>query len=225
MVVSFMIAVPFSLGRPSWAASHPCYERLCPDPTPPPGFLSRTFWYAGSGTDSESRQLRAVVARLALRLSVEVEIDEELVRTLLHDQHPTWPIAHCGWAQKAGTTRYGASVTTSLFGCRGRPRPQTHCCGTFCGVIDFGDLCARDPACDLAASWVLLPDGAPEHLYDAYRPPLDDATLRRARGWAVWRALGGILIGAAGLRGRRGGKASWGPPAQVALQRLTGTAR
>jgi hypothetical protein len=42
-----MIAVPFSLGRPSWAASHPCYEHLCRDPTPPPGFLSRTFWYAG----------------------------------------------------------------------------------------------------------------------------------------------------------------------------------
>lgn len=97
--------------------------------------------------------------------------------------------------------------------------------GTFCGVIDFGDLCAGDPACDVAASWILLPDGAAERFYDAYRPPLDDATLRRARGWAVWRALGGILIGEAGLRGRRGGKASWGPPAQVALQRLTATAR
>src|SRR5205807_2568168 len=27
------------LGRPSWAAAHPYYEQLCPDPTPPPGFL------------------------------------------------------------------------------------------------------------------------------------------------------------------------------------------
>src|SRR5580693_8866862 len=36
-------------GRPSRAASHPCYEHLCPDPTPPRGFLSRTFWYAGAG--------------------------------------------------------------------------------------------------------------------------------------------------------------------------------
>jgi len=92
-------------------------------------------------------------------------------------------------------------------------------------VIDFGDLCAGDPACDLAASWILLPDDAAERFHDTYRPPLNDATLRRARGWAVWRALGGILIGAAGRRGRRGGKASWGPPAQVALQRLTATAR
>jgi len=39
MTVSFMIAVPFSQGRPSWAASDPCYERLRPDPTPPRGLL------------------------------------------------------------------------------------------------------------------------------------------------------------------------------------------
>jgi len=97
--------------------------------------------------------------------------------------------------------------------------------GTFCGVIDFGDLCAGDPACDLAAAWVLLPDGAAERFQDAYDPPLDDATLRRARGWALWRALGGILIGDAGRRRRPGGKTSWGPPAQVALKRLTATIR
>src|SRR6266576_4532722 len=38
VVVSFMIAVPFSLGRASQAASRLCYERLCPDPTPPREF-------------------------------------------------------------------------------------------------------------------------------------------------------------------------------------------
>ena len=47
MTVSFMIAVPFSPGRPSRAASHPCYERLRPDPTPPRGLLPGTFWHAG----------------------------------------------------------------------------------------------------------------------------------------------------------------------------------
>ncbi|THA75581.1 aminoglycoside phosphotransferase family protein [Streptomyces sp. A0642] len=97
--------------------------------------------------------------------------------------------------------------------------------GTLCGVIDFGDLCSGDPACDLAASWVLLPDGAVDRFHAAYRPAADAATLRRARGWAVRQALSGILVGDAGVHGRHGGKASWGPPAQAALRRLVATAR
>ncbi|MFA7763398.1 aminoglycoside phosphotransferase family protein [Streptomyces sp. NRRL S-448] len=96
--------------------------------------------------------------------------------------------------------------------------------GSFCGVIDFGDLCTGDPACDLAAPWILLPDGAADRFHAAYRPTADDATLRRARGWAVQRALGGILIGEAGVRGRPGGKPTWGPPARAALRRLVATA-
>ncbi|MGQ4515360.1 phosphotransferase [Streptomyces sp. DW26H14] len=92
--------------------------------------------------------------------------------------------------------------------------------GTFCGVIDFGDLCAGDPAVDLAAAWILLPDGAADRFHEAYRPSPDAATLRRARGWAVLRALGGIHIGDAGVHGRPGGKATWGPPAQASLRRL-----
>ncbi|MER7708890.1 aminoglycoside phosphotransferase family protein [Kitasatospora sp. NPDC097605] len=95
--------------------------------------------------------------------------------------------------------------------------------GTFCGVIDFGDVCAGDPACDLAAAWMLLPDGAADRFRDAYRPALDPAAWRRARGWAVLRALSCLLIGEAGVRGRPGGKASWGPPAKAALRRLTAT--
>ncbi|KPI30538.1 aminoglycoside phosphotransferase [Actinobacteria bacterium OK074] len=94
--------------------------------------------------------------------------------------------------------------------------------GTFCGVVDFGDLCAGDPACDLAAPWILLPDGAVDRCYAAYRPTADAATLRRARGWAVLRALAGIHIGDAGDQGRPGGKSTWGPPAHAALRRLTG---
>jgi aminoglycoside phosphotransferase (APT) family kinase protein len=96
--------------------------------------------------------------------------------------------------------------------------------GTFCGVIDFGDLCAGDPARDLAAPWVLLPDGAADAFYDAYEPAVDAATLRRARGWAVLTALSGIVIGEAGVLGRPGGKASWGPPAHASLRRLVATA-
>ncbi|MEU4506001.1 aminoglycoside phosphotransferase family protein [Streptomyces sp. NPDC024089] len=96
--------------------------------------------------------------------------------------------------------------------------------GTFCGVIDFGDLCAGDPACDLAAPWVLLPDGAADRFYEAYQLTPDAATLRRARGWAVLRALSCILIGDAGVHGRPGGKPTWGPPAHATLRRLVATA-
>ncbi|MGP3959360.1 aminoglycoside phosphotransferase family protein [Nonomuraea sp. 3N208] len=95
--------------------------------------------------------------------------------------------------------------------------------GTICGVIDFGDLCAGDPAGDLAAAWTLVPDGAADRFHAAYQPTPDAATLRRARGWAVGRALAGILIGDAGVRGRPGGKATWGPPAHAALRRLIAT--
>jgi aminoglycoside phosphotransferase (APT) family kinase protein len=97
--------------------------------------------------------------------------------------------------------------------------------GTFCGVIDFGDMCAGDPACDLGAAWVLLPDGFRDRFHAAYRPATDAATLRRARGWAVLQAIGGILIGEAGVHGRPGGKPTWGPPARASLERLIATAR
>nr|BFD86846.1 hypothetical protein StreXyl84_62470 [Streptomyces sp. Xyl84] len=96
--------------------------------------------------------------------------------------------------------------------------------GTFCGVIDFGDLCAGDPAWDLAAAWILLPDGAADRFHGAYRPTPDTATLRRARGCAVLKALACIHIGDAGVHGRPGGKPTWGPPGRAALRRLIATA-
>ncbi|WBB63883.1 phosphotransferase [Streptomyces sp. WMMC500] len=97
--------------------------------------------------------------------------------------------------------------------------------GTLCGVVDFGDLCAGDPALDLAAAWILLPDdAAADRFHAAYGPGVDAATLRRARGVAVARALGGLLIGEAGVRGRAGGKETWGPPAEASLRRLLAAA-
>ncbi|MEY9871620.1 aminoglycoside phosphotransferase (APT) family kinase protein [Streptacidiphilus sp. MAP12-33] len=96
--------------------------------------------------------------------------------------------------------------------------------GTLCGVIDFGALFAGDPACDLAAAWLLLPDGAAEPFFRAYSPSPDPATLRRARGWAVAKALACLRVGEAGRRGLPGGKATWGPPGDAALRRLLATA-
>jgi hypothetical protein len=64
-------------------------------------------------------------------------------------------------------------------------------CGTLSGVIDFGELCAGDPA-----------------------------TVRRARGWAVLRGIGLMAIGGAGEQGLPCGRPTWGPPGRRALDRV-----
>lgn len=67
--------------------------------------------------------------------------------------------------------------------------------GELAGIVDWGDLCAGDPACDLAAAWMHFD---PEHqgpLWRAYgrRSP---ATEARARGWAL---MFGSILAVAGL--------------------------
>lgn len=91
--------------------------------------------------------------------------------------------------------------------------------GTLAGVLDFGELCAGDPATDLAAAWLLLPSGAATHFLDAYENA-DEATIRRARGWAVLRGMGLIDIGHAGDLGLPGGKPTWGPAGRATIDRL-----
>lgn len=95
--------------------------------------------------------------------------------------------------------------------------------GRLCGVVDFGDLCAGDPACDLGAAWLLLPDGASDRFYERYVHGADEPMMRRARGWALLKALVCLIIGDDGSHGRPGGKATWGPPALAAIDRLTRT--
>jgi aminoglycoside phosphotransferase (APT) family kinase protein len=56
--------------------------------------------------------------------------------------------------------------------------------GQLVGVVDFGDLCAGDPATDLAGALLTLPYGALDTFFAAYGLP-DDATLARTIGWAV----------------------------------------
>jgi aminoglycoside phosphotransferase (APT) family kinase protein len=90
--------------------------------------------------------------------------------------------------------------------------------GTLCGVIDFGDMCAGDPATDLSAAWILLPAGTAGRCFDAYAR-VDAATIARARGWAVLRALHLISIGRSGRLGRPGGKPTWEPAGWAALER------
>ncbi|GGS36669.1 aminoglycoside phosphotransferase family protein [Streptomyces violaceus] len=146
--------------------------------------------------------------QLATATELGLVADPEAVRAILDDAvaAPDWT----GPAVWLHADLHAANVLTAD--------------GTFCGVIDFGDLCAGDPACDLAAAWNLLPDGAADRFFELYRPAADPATRRRARGWAVARALVCMIIGDSGVHGRPGGKPTWGPPAQAALQRLLDTA-
>ena len=90
--------------------------------------------------------------------------------------------------------------------------------GALAGVVDFGEICAGDPANDLAAAWILLPAGAADRFFERYQP--DEATVRRARGWAVVRAMFLIAMGINGDKGRPGGKPHWGPIGRAALDRL-----
>jgi len=90
--------------------------------------------------------------------------------------------------------------------------------GTLAGVIDFGELCAGDPATDLSAAWILLPAGTASRFFATYRDA-DEATIARARGWAVLRALHLISIGRNGRLGLPGGKPTWEPAGRAALER------
>lgn len=67
---------------------------------------------------------------------------------------------------------------------------------TLAAVIDFGDVCAGDPATDLAAAWMLLPGPSIPDFFDAYGAESDGGGLyRRAIGWAVLFALMLLQIG------------------------------
>jgi len=60
--------------------------------------------------------------------------------------------------------------------------------GQVSGVIDFGDITAGDPACDLSVAWMLLPPGSQAGFWSAYQAAggeVGDALRARARGWAL----------------------------------------
>jgi aminoglycoside phosphotransferase (APT) family kinase protein len=61
--------------------------------------------------------------------------------------------------------------------------------GKLSAVIDWGDMCAGDPATDLAALWMLLPSPQSRELaIEIYKP--SHSTLLRAKGWAItWGLL------------------------------------
>ncbi len=63
--------------------------------------------------------------------------------------------------------------------------------GAISAVIDWGDICAGDPATDLAAAWMLFDDAAARRAVQEHYPA-DPDTWRRARGWAI--SFGSVLL-------------------------------
>jgi aminoglycoside phosphotransferase (APT) family kinase protein len=59
--------------------------------------------------------------------------------------------------------------------------------GRLCAVIDFGQLCVGDPACDLAIAWNWLDGDSRRVLRETL--PLDEGTWLRGRAWALWKSL------------------------------------
>lgn len=65
--------------------------------------------------------------------------------------------------------------------------------GRLSGLIDWGDLCAGDPATDLACAWTLFEYPEREIFLRAYQAT--DEALARAAGWAVNFATGLVASG------------------------------
>jgi aminoglycoside phosphotransferase (APT) family kinase protein len=88
--------------------------------------------------------------------------------------------------------------------------------GTLAGIVDFGDICAGDPATDLAAAVMMLPRSAGATFVSAYGG-IDSDLEARTLGWAV---LFGLLLLSIGLDRRpTSGHASYAPIGRTTLAR------
>lgn len=58
--------------------------------------------------------------------------------------------------------------------------------GRLAAVIDFGQVCVGDPACDLTMAWTYFRE--PHRSVFRAQLGLDDATWQRGRAWALWKA-------------------------------------
>lgn len=59
--------------------------------------------------------------------------------------------------------------------------------GKLSAVIDFGQLAAGDPACDLSIAWTFFKGASRAAFHSTLA--LDEDTWARARGWTLWKAL------------------------------------
>ncbi len=72
--------------------------------------------------------------------------------------------------------------------------------GRLTAIIDFGDMCGGDPACDLAIAWTGFTAAGRRRFRDRLGEAYDEATWLRARGWAIAMATAVRESDDAGLR-------------------------
>ena len=228
------VPVPLRLGQPSERYPHPWTVAAWVPGTPADlapatqsdaaadrlaDFLTSLHQPAPAGAP-EGRERGAALARVARGVAQQFEVLESLCTAASEAHHEPMPKpenVRAIWEDALSAPEWSGPPRW-LHGDLHPANVLTRD-GDFCGVLDFGDMCAGDRALDLAACWILLPDRtAIERFRSSCRPTIDDATWRRARGWAVWRALGCLGVATAGPPG---GKPSWGPPAVASLRRIT----
>jgi hypothetical protein len=84
------------------------------------------------------------------------------------------------------------------------------------GILDFGDICAGDPATDLAAAVMLLPRSSDATFADSYGE-VDLDLEARSLGWAV---LFGLMLLSIGLDSRpTSGHPTYAPIGRSTLER------
>ncbi len=81
-------------------------------------------------------------------------------------------------------------------------------------MIDWGDMCAGDPATDLAAAWLFFPSECTHRFRSAYGQ-ISKATSERAIGWAIFYAV--IMVDAGHIDDAR-----WAARGNQALERICG---
>ncbi len=87
--------------------------------------------------------------------------------------------------------------------------------GVVVAVIDFGDICAGDPACDLGAVWMSLTGSGVDRFWSAYGPA-DPDLVHRSYGWCV---LFSLMLLEIGLEGRP----TYADVGRSALERMAAT--
>ncbi|WP_284690363.1 phosphotransferase [Paraconexibacter algicola] len=172
---------------------------------PAPGYPWRWHvapWLPGSTADRRplsaagARRLGAVLARLHVAAPPDAPANPHRDGHVARRPAPLPLLAAAGGP--APGTDTGALARVWERACAAPPAPGCHWIhgdvhvrnvltgpdGDLAAVLDWGDLCAGDPAVDLSARWTTVP-AAHEAAFLAAYGPVDPALEDRARGWAL----------------------------------------